>query len=448
MLINVVRSPSGSVNPGVDTPDTGASGHNFNGARRAVAQSRRPAMSPRPVSRSDPAALSTAGLIEPSSGHPNSMIPASAIWHPGAPVAWRQFAEIGDIELESGQTLPQVRMAYESWGKLNAAKDNAVLVLHALTGDGHVVGPTAPGQPTPGWWEGLIGRGATLDTDELFIIAPNVLGGCQGTTGPSSIAPDGKPYGSRFPTLSIRDQVAAEAALADQLGIDSYLAVVGGSMGGMRVVEWAVSYPDRVRAAIALATCAYASADQIGWTTPQLAAIRSDQHFVGGDYYGGEWPLAGQAIAREIAHMTYRSEYELNARFGRDAQQDEDPTTGGRYAIESYIQYHGAKLGRRFDPNSYLILTEAMNSHDIGRGRGGVAAALALISAELTVAVVDSDRLFPPPLGAELVDAPTARPLITMHSEFGHDGFLIEADQVAAVVADAVARVHSRAVQR
>lgn len=446
MLINVVRSPYGSVTSGVGTSDTGSAGHNFNGARRTIARGNQPALPARSVSRSDPAALSTAGLIEPS-GSNNSLVPASAIWHAGAPVAWRQFADVGDIELESGIALRQVRVAYESWGKLNAAKDNAVLVLHALTGDAHVVGPTAQGQPTPGWWEGLIGRGATLDTDELFIIAPNVLGGCQGTTGPSSIAPDGTPFGSRFPTVSIRDQVAAEAALADHLGIDSFLAVVGGSMGGMRVVEWAVSYPHRVRAAIAIATCAYASGDQIGWTTPQLAAIRADQHFAGGDYYGGEWPLAGQAIAREIAHMTYRSQFELNSRFGRDAQEDEDPATGGRFAVQSYIQYHGAKLGRRFDPNSYLTLTEAMNSHDIGRGRGGLAAALAMIKAELTVAVVDSDRLFPPSLGAELAAAPTARPLITMHSEYGHDGFLIEADQVEAVVADAVARARSASAQ-
>jgi homoserine O-acetyltransferase len=277
-----------------------------------------------------------------------------------------------------------------------------------------------------------------LDSDELFVIAPNVLGGCQGTTGPSSIAPDGEPYGSRFPRITIRDQVAAEAVLTEALGIHSFLAVVGGSMGGMRVMEWAVSHPSRVRAAVALATCGYSSGDQIGWTVPQLAAIRSDPHFAGGDYYDGPWPLAGMAVARQIAHLTYRSELELNTRFGRSEQAGEDVASGGRYAVQSYLEYHGAKLGRRFDPNSYLVLTEAMNSHDLGRGRGGLTAALGHITAELTVAVVDSDRLFPPHLGAELAAAPTARPLITMHSDYGHDGFLIEAEQVAAIVADAV----------
>lgn len=365
------------------------------------------------------------------------------IWRDGDPVADRQFADIGDLELEHGVVLTDVRMAYETWGTLNEARDNAVLVLHALTGDAHVVGTSGPGQPTPGWWDGLIGDGAVLDTRELFVIAPNVLGGCQGSTGPSSTAPDGRPYGSRFPTLTIRDQVAAEVALADLLGIDAFLAVIGGSMGGMRVMEWAVGHPARLRAAVALATCGYSSADQIGWTTPQLAAIRADPHFRDGDYYDGEWPLAGMAVARQIAHATYRSEYELNTRFGRQEQPGEAIADGGRYAVQSYLEYHGAKLGRRFDPNSYLRLTEAMNSHDLGRGRGGLAAALQRITAELTVAVVDSDRLFPPHLGLELAAAATARPVVTMHSEFGHDGFLIEADQVEVVVADAVASVRS-----
>ena len=371
-----------------------------------------------------------------------------SIWQPGDPVGDRQFAHIGDVTVENGVTIPNVTVAYETWGTLNAARDNAVLVLHALTGDAHVVGVSGPGQPTPGWWNGLIGDGAVLDTRELFVIAPNVLGGCQGTTGPSSLAPDGRPLGSRFPRISIRDQVAVEVELADVLGIDSFLAVIGGSMGGMRVMEWAVGYPDRVRSAVALATCGYSSADQIGWTTPQLAVIRADPNFRGGDYYGGDWPLTGMAIARQIAHATYRSELELNTRFGREDQPGEDTGEGGRYAVQSYLEYHGTKLGRRFDPNSYLRLTEAMNSHDVGRGRGGLEAALQRITGALTIAVVDSDRLFPPHLGIELAAAPTARPVVTMHSEYGHDGFLIEADQVEGVVADAVAAVRESSTIR
>ena len=350
----------------------------------------------------------------------------------------RRYADIGDLTLESGRVLPGVRIAYETWGTLNAAGDNAVLVLHALTGDSHVVGPAGPGQPTPGWWDGLIGPGAPLDDREYFVVAANVLGGCRGTTGPSTPAPDGRPWGSRFPRVTVRDQVAAEAALADLLGIRSFAAVIGGSMGGMRALEWAIMYPDRVRRCIAIATTPYFSGDQIAWSVPQLNAIRADPNFRGGDYYDGEPPLAGMAIARQIAHTTYRSRYELNVRFGRAPQDGEDPAAGGRFAVQSYLDHHGVKLGRRFDPNSYLVLTESMNSHDIGRGRGGVDAALAMIRAELTVAVVDSDRLFPPEEGAVLATAPTARPLVTIHSDYGHDGFLIETEQVGAVVRDAM----------
>ena len=182
--------------------------------------------------------------------------------------------------------------------------------------------------------------------------------------------------------------------------------------------------------------------------TPQLAAIRNDPHFAGGDYYGGTWPFAGMAVARQIAHLTYRSEHELNTRFGREAQSGEDLWSGGRYAVQSYLAYHGAKLGRRFDPNSYLVLTEAMNSHDIGRGRGGLQAALDRITAELTVAVVNTDRLFPPHLGRELAAAPTARPLVAMRSDYGHDGFLIEAEQVAALVFSAVASIREHGCTR
>ncbi len=351
----------------------------------------------------------------------------------------RQFAQIGAVALESGAVLDDVTMCFESWGRLNASGDNAVLVLHALTGDSHVIGPAGPDHPTPGWWDGLIGPDAPLDDGRYFVVAANVLGGCRGTTGPSTLAPDGRPYGSRFPRLTTRDQVIAEAALADLLGITSFAAVVGGSMGGMRALEWGVMYPGRVRRVVALATTAAATGDQIAWAAPQLAAIRMDPNFAGGDYYNGSPPLAGLAVARQIAHTTYRSRYELDTRFGRDAQPGEDPLRGGRYAVESYLQHHGEKLGRRFDPNSYLVLTEAMNSHDLGRGRGGVAEALGLTSATLTVAVVDSDRLYAPAEGAVLATARTARPLITMHSDYGHDGFLIEADQVGAVVSDALA---------
>ena len=209
--------------------------------------------------------------------------------------------------MEFGGRLPAVRLAYETWGTLNAAGDNAILVEHALTGDSHVVGPAGPGHPSPGWWDGLIGPGHPIDTGQWFVVAANVVGGCRGSTGPSTVAADGRPWGSRFPFVSIRDQVAAEVALSDALGVRQWAMVIGGSMGGMRVLEWAVGQPGRVDQAMVLATTAAATADQIAWAQPQLLAIRHDPAFAGGDYYEtGPGPVTGLGIARRIAHTTYR----------------------------------------------------------------------------------------------------------------------------------------------
>ncbi len=355
-----------------------------------------------------------------------------------APAARVRSVQIGELTTESGEQLSDVRMATHTWGRLNEAGDNAVLVLHALTGDGCVVGEAGPGQPTPGWWPGLIGPGCVLDPQKHFIVAPNVLGGCRGTTGPSSPAPDGRPYGSSFPRLTIRDQVAAEAKLSDALGITVFEAVIGGSMGGMRAVEWATTYPGRVRRCLAFATSAIATADQIGWATPQIYAIRGDAGFSGGDYYPGPGPRNGLEVARQIAHSTYRSASDFDDRFGAAPQLGEEPSVGGRYAVQSYLQHHGRKLVRRFDANTYVLLTESMNSHDIGRGRGGVEAALRRITAELTVAVVSSDRLFTPADGAVIAQAPACRELVTIDSPYGHDAFLIETEQVFGIIARAL----------
>lgn len=362
----------------------------------------------------------------------------TAAWREGDHPGRRQFVRLGAVELERGGVLPDVTIAYETWGTLNAARDNAILVEHALTGDSHVVGPAGPGHPTPGWWDGLIGPGGFIDTDQWFVVATNVLGGCQGSTGPASTAPDGAPWGSRFPFTTVRDQVRTEVLVADALGIDRWALVVGGSMGGMRVLEWAVGQPDRVGAAAVVASTAYATAEQIAWCQPQLLAIRSDPHFHGGDYYDKpHGPDTGLGIARRIAHVTYRSELELHTRFGRVPQGEEEPLGGGgRYAVESYLDHHAGKLAGRFDANSYLVLTEAMNSHDVGRGRGGVKAALANITADVTVVAVDSDRLYPPRLSSEIAAAVPGARLLTVHSEYGHDGFLIEVEQVGAIVRD------------
>lgn len=347
----------------------------------------------------------------------------------------RLFAEVGPLDLERGGHLPGVVIAYETWGELNAARDNAVLIEHALTGDSHVVGPAGPGHPTPGWWEGLIGPGAPLDTDRWFVVAGNVLGGCRGTTGPSSPAPDGRAWGSRFPFVTIRDQVDAEVRLADALGIERWRAVLGGSMGGMRALEWAIGYPDRVEACIVLAATAAATADQIAWCQSQLLAIKQDPDYRGGDYYDGPGPVAGLGLARRIAHLTYRSEADISARFGRSPQGDEDPLGGGgRYAVESYLDHHARKLIERFDANSYVTLTEAMNSHDVGRDRGGVRAALAGITATLVVAGVDTDRCYPPRLSQEIVDMVPGARLELIASAHGHDAFLTEVSQVGDIV--------------
>jgi homoserine O-acetyltransferase len=338
------------------------------------------------------------------------------------------------MELEAGGTLPEVRVAYETWGTLAPDHSNAVLICHALTGDSHVTGPAGPGHPTPGWWQTVVGPGRALDTDRWFVVVPNVLGGCQGTTGPADPAPDGCPWGSRFPFVTVRDQVTVEAAVADALGIQRWVAVLGGSMGGMRALEWAVTEPDRVASVLVLAAPAQSSAEQIAWSHPQLHAIRSDPAWRSGDYHRhAEGPWRGLGIARRIAHVTYRSEPELAARFGREAQPGEDPFGGGRYAVESYLDHHAEKLVHRFDAGSYVTLVEAMNSHDVGRARGGVVAALSRVTAHAVIAGVDSDRLYPLSQQAELADGLGVR-LRVITSMYGHDGFLIESDQVSKLV--------------
>ena len=344
--------------------------------------------------------------------------------------------DIGSLRLESGAVLDDVCIAVQRWGELSPTRDNVVMVLHALTGDSHVTGPAGPGHPTPGWWDGLVGPGAAIDTDRWCAVATNVLGGCRGSTGPSSLARDGRPSGSRFPAVSIRDQVDADIAALCGLGIGEAAAVVGGSMGGARALEWMVGHPDRVRAGLLLAVGARATADQIGTQTTQIAAITADPDWQGGDYHGtGRRPDTGLAIARRFAHLTYRGETELDHRFANDAQGGEDPAAGGRYAAESYLQHQGAKLVARFDAGSYVTLTESLNSHDVGRDRGGVAAALRGCRIPAVVAGITSDRLYPVRLQAELAELlPGCDELQLLDSDRGHDGFLLETEAIGALL--------------
>jgi homoserine O-acetyltransferase/O-succinyltransferase len=370
-------------------------------------------------------------------------VAGSAAWRPGDDAGSRRFASLFETRphvLEAGGRLEAIQVAYETWGELAPDASNAVLVLHALTGDSHAAGPAGPGHPQAGWWDAIIGPGGPIDTDRFFVVCPNVLGGCQGTTGPASDAADGRAYGSRFPAVTVRDQVVVEAALADRIGIDRWHAVVGGSMGGMRVLEWAVGYPDRVARAVVISVGAKATAEQIALCSVQVRAIRGDPRWRGGDYYDtGDGPREGLSIARGIGQISYRSEIEFDERFGRDHQGDEDPLAGGRYAVESYLEYHGEKLVGRFDANSYIVLSEAMNHHDVGRGRGGVPAGLARVTAEVTLAGVSSDRLYPLRLQHELAElTPRATQVEVIQSVHGHDGFLIETQALGKAITHAL----------
>lgn len=373
--------------------------------------------------------------------------PVTGAWRDGDPAGGRQFVDIGALDLEAGGHLPGVRIAYETWGELSPARDNAILVLHALTGDSHLVGASGPGHPTAGWWSGIVGPGLALDTDRWFVVAPNMLGGCQGSTGPASLAPDGAEWGPRFPYLTIRDQVAAQVGFSDRLGIDTWAAIVGGSMGGMHVLEWGIGAAERVRALAVLAAPPVTSADQIALNSVQIEAIRTDPLFRSGDYYdaeAGDGPSRGLALARRMALLNYRSGSELNLRFERSWQSGITPLgSNGRFAVESYLDFHGNKFTRRFDANSYITVVEAMNSHDVGRDRGGVAAALGRITARTLVLGIDSDRLFPVD-GQRVIAAGLAAGRgigpedgagtdpVVLHSGYGHDGFLIENEAIGA----------------
>ena len=366
--------------------------------------------------------------------------PASGAWRDGDPVGRRHFAAIGAFDFESGGHLDSVRIAYETFGELNHKRDNAILVLHALTGDSHVVGAAEPGHPTAGWWGGIVGPGLSIDTDRFFVVAPNMLGSCQGSTGPSDLDANGRKWGEDFPFTTIRDQVRAQAAMSDEIGIERWFAIIGGSMGAMDALEWGVEYPDRMVRLAVIAAPAVSSADQIALNSVQVEAIHTDPLFHGGQYYDakdGDGPHRGLALARRMALLNYRSPSELNERFQRSWQSGINPMGGGgRFAVESYLDFHGNKFTRRFDANSYVTLIQAMNSHDVGRGRGGIENALSRVKARTLIIGIDSDRLFPvedQQLLARLIpgniDGTSAA---VISSPYGHDGFLIEYDAVGA----------------
>jgi homoserine O-acetyltransferase/O-succinyltransferase len=366
--------------------------------------------------------------------------PVTGAWRDGDHLGERRFCQVGPTTTEHGDHIPHVRIAYETFGELNEDASNAVLAFHALTGDSHAIGSAGPGHPTAGWWSGVVGPGLGLDTSKYCIVVPNILGGCQGTTGPSSFHPDGREWGSRFPYLTVRDQTRVVTALADQLGVSSFAAVVGGSMGGMHALEWALMFPERVQRLAVIATSALTSADQLGGNSLQIEAITVDPFFAGGDYYDQvEGPYRGLALARRMALVNYRSPSELNDRFERTWQSKVSPLgDNGRFAVESYLDFHGNKFTRRFDANSYITLVQAMNSHDVTRGRGTLAEVLGALTMPTLVLGVDSDRLFPLSQQVDLArhipgcisgDTPEV-----IDSPYGHDGFLIESERVGSAL--------------
>lgn len=377
-------------------------------------------------------------------------LPVSGAWRPGDDPGRRRFLTFANeraFTLERGGRLSDVTIAFETWGTLSADASNAVLICHAWTGDSHAAGPAQHGHPTPGWWEEVIGPGRAIDTDQWFVVCANVLGGCQGSTGPASPHPaDGRPYGSRFPVITIRDMVRAQQHLLDHLGIDAWRSVIGGSMGGMQVLEWAMISPDRIRSIVPIGTCLQATAQQIAWGAIGRRAIRLDPRWRGGDYYDaapGDGPAEGLEIARQVAQVTFRSDDVFTDRFGRRLA-DREPVEGAdglwqRFEVERYLDYHGEKLVRRFDANSYLYIGKAMDLHDVARGRGGLDRALHRITMPVLTIGITSDILYPLYQQRQIHEAMQAQgtpsELHVIESSHGHDAFLIDHDQVGPPIA-------------
>jgi homoserine O-acetyltransferase len=359
------------------------------------------------------------------------------------------FAEDVPMRLESGETLGPVTLAYETYGRLNAGRSNAILILHALSGDAHAAGYHRQEDRHPGWWDNCIGPGKAFDTDRYFVICSNILGGCKGSTGPGSIDPHrGRPYGLRFPVITIADMVQAQLRLVDSLGIEKLLAVAGGSLGGMQALQWTVSYPERVRAALPIATTARHSPMLIAFSEVGRQAIYADPNWNGGEYYAGPRPNAGLALARMIGHITYLSDESMHYKFGRRLQGREHFGYGfaSEFAVEGYLRNRGENFTGRFDANSYLYITRAMDYFDLCNGRGSLAAAFAN-SAEIDYLVISftSDWLYPAYHSKELVSALTAAgadvTYCNLESSWGHDAFLLEVETMTGLIAPFLARV-------
>ncbi|MCT2400347.1 homoserine O-acetyltransferase MetX [Novosphingobium mangrovi (ex Huang et al. 2023)] len=360
-----------------------------------------------------------------------------------APIAHEsQVLELADpLPLDGGQSLSGVRIAYEAHGTLNPAKDNAILICHALTGDQHVISHH-PKTGKPGWWVRMVGPGKPIDTDKFHVICANVIGSCMGSTGPASPAPDGKPWGMRFPVITIRDMVRGHVALLDALGIEQLHAVVGGSMGGMQALSLAANFPERARSVLVLASTARHSAQNIAFHEVGRQAIMADPEWREGDYYAhGKGPEKGLSVARMAAHITYLSEEGLTAKFGRRLQDREEKTFGfdADFQVESYLRYQGLSFTDRFDANSYLYITRAMDYFDLAEEHGGMLArAFAKSKARFCLVSFDTDWLYPTAESRNVVHALNAAGLpvsfVELSAPFGHDSFLLDVPALDRVV--------------
>ncbi|MFQ3548266.1 MAG: homoserine O-acetyltransferase [Armatimonadota bacterium] len=345
------------------------------------------------------------------------------------------------MQLECGRSLGPITLAYETYGELNKEKNNAILILHALSGDAHVAGKHSPNDKKPGWWNDMVGPGKAFNTDKYFVICSNVIGGCKGSTGPSSINPEtGKPYGLDFPIITISDMVNAQKHLIDHLGIKQLLCVVGGSMGGMQALEWSVRYPDYVRMVIPIATTARLSAQSIAFDAVGRHAIMGDPNWNNGNYYGKETPKIGLSIARMIGHITYLSDKSMHQKFGRGLQNktcpDYDFVT--EFQVESYLNYQGDEFVKRFDPNSYLYITKAMDYFDLASPSGDLRKELSKVKSTFLVISFSSDWLFPPYMSKEIVSALRRNNVDVSYAEIqtdkGHDAFLLEFETLTRLI--------------
>jgi homoserine O-acetyltransferase len=351
-----------------------------------------------------------------------------------------------EITLESGEKLGPITVAYETYGQLNDQRSNAILVLHALSGDAHVAG-FHRGDEKPGWWDDMIGPGKAFDTNKYFIICSNVLGGCKGTTGPSSVNPEtGKKYGLDFPIISILDMVHVQKHLIDHLKIDQLLSVAGGSMGGMQALEWLVSYPDRLKSGIVIATAAKHSSQQIAFHEVGRQAIMADPHWKEGHYYGGHSPAKGLAVARMVGHITYMSEISMAEKFGRHPGEEKLHKFSVGSDVEDYLYYRGNHFVKRFDANSYLYITKAIDSFDVSKGKN-LYEVFKGIKAKVLVLAFKSDWLYPASQSKEIVKACKLAGVDTTYCEidstYGHDAFLLEVEEETHLVKHFLQKVSS-----